>query len=246
MEVMAIIPARAGSKGVPGKNIRCLGGYPLIAWSIAAAKTAKKINRVIVSTDSPEYAAVARHYGAETPFLRPAEFSTDSSRDLDFLLHALGWLKEHEGCFPDFLVHLRPTNPLRDPEVIDQAIDLLASRPEASSVISVHPVDYPPCKYLKHGNDGYLTSYMEGVAIHIPRQECPQAFMSNGYVDVLRAGAVWTDKSQLGSKVLPLNTVDPSDIDVESDFQRTEDELPGRPLVLWKYLKDIGPIKIKD
>jgi N-acylneuraminate cytidylyltransferase len=221
-----------------------MGGHPLIAWSIAAAKLSRRITRVIVSTDSPDYAAVARHYGAETPFLRPAEFSTDTSRDLDFLLHALGWLKEHENYFPDFLIHLRPTNPVREPQVLDQAIELLAGRPEASSVVSVHPVEYPPCKYLKKDNDGYLVAYMDGVNIHIPRQECLQAFQSNGYVDVLRSVAVWADQNQLGSKILPLVTCDPGDIDVEQDVPCTEAKLSGAALVLRKYLEEIRPIKV--
>jgi N-acylneuraminate cytidylyltransferase len=242
-ESLALIPARAGSKGVIGKNVKLLGGHPLMAWSIAAAKLSPGISRVIVSTDSPDYAALASHYGAETPFLRPAEFSADGSLDIDFLLHALGWLKEHEDYFPDFLVHLRPTNPVRDPRVIGQAIGLLAGRPEASSVISVYPVDYPPCKYLKKDKAGYLVGYLDGVNINIPRQDCPEAFRSNGYVDVLRAAALWADQSQLGSKILPLVTLDPGDIDVEKDFSGTEAKLSGAAPALWQYLEKTGPVK---
>jgi len=240
MEVLAIIPARAGSKGVPHKNIRPLGGHPLFAWSIAAARLSRRVNRVIVSTDSPEYAALARHYGAETPFLRPAELSADNSLDIEFLLHALGWLKEHEKCFPDFLVHLRPTNPIREPRRLDQAIELLADRPEASSVVSVYQASYPPCKYLRLDEDGYLVSYMDYENINIPRQDCPVAFRSNGYVDVLRARSVWESGSQLGSKILPLATLDPGDIDVEEDFIRTEAKLSEAAQSLGNYLAEMG------
>ncbi|MDR1657040.1 MAG: acylneuraminate cytidylyltransferase family protein [Deltaproteobacteria bacterium] len=233
---MAIIPARSGSKGVSGKNIKLLGGHPLIAWSIAAAKLSQAITKVVVSTDSQEYATIASHYGAETPFLRPAEFSTDSSLDIDFLLHALGWLKEHENYFPDFLVHLRPTNPLRDPQVLDQAIGLITGRPEASSVISVYPVNYPPCKYLKKDNGGYLICYMDGVDINMPRQHCTQAYRSNGYVDVLRSSAVLATGTQLGARILPLITVDPGDIDSEDELQVTEKKMNEVACALKDYL----------
>lgn len=240
---MAIIPARSGSKGVPHKNIRPLAGHPLLAWSIAAAKLSKSIDRVLVSTDSEEYAHIAKRYGAEVPFLRPVEFSSDTSLDIDFLIHTLGWLKRHESSLPDFLVHLRPTNPVREPLVVDQAIALIAARSEATSVVSVYAMVYPPCKYLKMGPDGYLVTYMDGVDINIPRQDCPQAFRSNGYVDVLRTVSVWDSRSQLGAKILPLTTLDPGDIDVEEDFPRTEAEVSGAAPALRKYLEEVGPIK---
>ena len=111
-EVVALIPARAGSKGVPGKNIRLLGGYSLLAWSIAASLKTKSIDRVIVSTDSEEYATLARELGADVPFLRPAELSGDRSTDYDFVLHSLNWLRENSSE-PDYIVHIRPTTPFR-------------------------------------------------------------------------------------------------------------------------------------
>src|SRR3990172_9365646 len=100
-EVLAIIPARGGSKCIPRKNIRNFSGYPLIAWSIAAAKQSDSVTRVIVSTDDEEIAAVARQFGAETPFLRPAEHAQDNTTDLPVFVHALKWLAEHEGYKPD-------------------------------------------------------------------------------------------------------------------------------------------------
>src|SRR4030067_149898 len=99
-ETLAIIPARGGSKGIPRKNIRNFAGYPLIAWSIAAAKQSASVTRVIVSTDDEEIAAVARQFGAETPFLRPAEFSQDATPDLPVFRHALGWLAGHQNHRP--------------------------------------------------------------------------------------------------------------------------------------------------
>ena len=132
----AIIPARGGSKGVPKKSIALLCGFPLIAYSIAAAKLSKKIERVIVSTDSEEMAEVARSFGAETPFMRPAEFARDTSPDIEFVEHAISWFQKNESSVPEFLVHLRPTTPLRIPEDIDRAIEMLAKHKDATSLRS--------------------------------------------------------------------------------------------------------------
>jgi len=120
-KVIALIPARSGSKGVPNKNTRLLGGHPLIEWSIIAARKAKQIDRVIVSTDSREYAELSIRLGAEAPFLRPTEISGDRATDYDFVAHALNWL-EVNGGEPAHIVHLRPTTPFRNPDVIDDAI----------------------------------------------------------------------------------------------------------------------------
>ena len=105
IDIVAIIPARSGSKGVPDKNIKLLAGKPLIAYSIASAQLTDNIQRVIVSTDSERYAEIASEYGAETPFLRPAELSVDSSTDYDVLKHTLDWLQVNEGFQPEYLVY---------------------------------------------------------------------------------------------------------------------------------------------
>ena len=110
--VVAIIPARSGSKGVKNKNVRCLQGYPMISYSIVAARMSNSINRVIVSTDSERYGRIAQYYGAEVPFLRPAELALDMSSDIEFMEHAINWLYENEGFVPEYFVHLRPTYPL--------------------------------------------------------------------------------------------------------------------------------------
>ena len=120
--IVALIPARSGSKGVPNKNIRYLGDVPLIAYSIIAALKSTLIDRVIVSTDSEEYADIARNYGAEVPFIRPAEISGDTATDLQLFEHAISWFEKNENLVPQYFVHLRPTTPLRDPRIIDDAI----------------------------------------------------------------------------------------------------------------------------
>jgi len=119
MRILALIPARGGSKSVPKKNIRQVGGKPLLAYSIGHGLEAKRIDRVIVSTDSEEIAEIARFYGAEAPFIRPPELAQDYSLDIDFYRHALEWLREHEGYVPDAVINLRPTTPVRNPAVLD-------------------------------------------------------------------------------------------------------------------------------
>ena len=121
-DIMAFIPARAGSKSVVHKNIKLLKNHPLIAYSIRAALLTSGIDRVIVSTDSEEYAGISKEYGAEVPFIRPAKFAQDESGDFDWISHALGWFKKKEGISPRLIVHLRPTTPLRQPQVIERAL----------------------------------------------------------------------------------------------------------------------------
>lgn len=145
-KILAIIPARAGSKSVPNKNIREIAGKPMIAYSIEHALESKLINRVIVSTDSEQYAQIAKYYGAEVPFLRPAEYATDTALDYDVFFHALTWLKEHEGYQPDVVVQLRPTYPIRKAEDIDAMIQMLLDYPEADSVRSMAKAKEIPYK----------------------------------------------------------------------------------------------------
>lgn len=121
----AIVPARAGSKGVPNKNVRCIQGYPLMAYSIAVGILCSGVDRVIVSTDSPGYAAVAQHYGGEVPFLRPPEISGDNATDMEFMRHAIHWLAENEGKLPKFFMHLRPTYPFRRIDIVVDALETI-------------------------------------------------------------------------------------------------------------------------
>src|ERR1700761_5649374 len=148
-KIYAIIPARGGSKGVKGKNVRLLGGHPLIAWAIGAGELARTVDRVIVSPDSEEIAEVARRYGAEVPFMRPATLAADRSPDRDFVIHALNWFLENEGAEPDLLVHLRPTTPLRDPVKIDEAVSAIVEAPEATALRSAHALAESPHKMFQ-------------------------------------------------------------------------------------------------
>ena len=134
---LALIPARGGSKGIPRKNVRNFAGYPLIAWSIAAAKQSELVTRVIVSTDDEEIASVAREFGAETPFVRPAKFAEDNTTDLPVFEHALQWLAEDENYRPEIVAQLRPTSPIRPRGLVDDAIRILQSHADADSVRGV-------------------------------------------------------------------------------------------------------------
>ena len=135
-KIFAIIPARGGSKGLPGKNIRTLAGKPLIAWTIEHAKSSKYIDKVVVSTDDPEIAKIAKKYGAEVPFLRPKELATDDAKTIDVILHALNWLATRDDYY-DLLVLLEPTSPLRDVGDIDKCIEMLIGNPKAEAIVSV-------------------------------------------------------------------------------------------------------------
>src|SRR5512143_3661116 len=145
-EVLALIPARGGSKGIPRKNIRPFAGHPLIAYSIAAGRQANSVTRVIVTTDDEEIAQVARSYGAETPFLRPVDLAQDQTLDLPVFQHALKWLAQNEGYYPQALVHLRPTTPIRPPDLVDRSVALLLAHPEADSVRGITPAHQNPFK----------------------------------------------------------------------------------------------------
>jgi len=154
-EILAIVPARGGSKSIPRKNLIPVGGKPLIVYSIEQARTSRLVTRTIVSTDDPEIADVARAYGGEVPFLRPAEYAQDMSPDIDVFRHALQWLLDHEGYRPELVVHLRPTGPVRRVELIDQAIALMLEHAEADALRSVSVPVQTPYKMWRI-EDGYL------------------------------------------------------------------------------------------
>lgn len=226
-EVLALIPARGGSKSIPRKNIRPFAGYPLIAYSIAAGLAVGTVQRVIVSTDDVEIAAIARRYGAETPFLRPAEHSGDSTPDLPVFQHALRWLDEQEGYRPEIIVQLRPTSPFRRVAHIDAAVLRLVERPEADSVRTVCVPFQNPFKMWRVDPAGFMqplvqTPFRE--PYNMPRQQLPEVFWQTGYVDAAWADTLLEKNSMTGERILPL-VIDPSewiDIDSPDDWRRAE------------------------
>lgn len=231
MSVLAIIPARGGSKSIPHKNIRLLAGFPLIAYSIAAARAATLVKRVIVSTDDPDIAAVARTYGAEVPFLRPAEHARDDTPDLPVFQHALQWLAENEGYLPEIVVQLRPTSPFRRVWHIDQAVARLLDRPEADAVRTVCLPFQNPFKMWRIQPDGFMQPLIavEGAPepYNLPRQALPEVYWQTGYVDAARTDTILQQNSMTGQRILPL-VIDSSewvDIDSPDDWRRAERQL---------------------
>lgn len=228
-EVLAIIPARGGSKGIPGKNIRSFGGYPLIAFSIAAAKQSATVTRVIVSTDDKKIAEAARTFGAEVPFMRPAELAQDDTTDLPVFEHALRWLAENEGYHPDLVIQLRPTSPVRPRNCVDEAVALLNAHPEADSVRGVVPSGQNPYKmWHVEEKSGKMQPLMtlDGVRepYNAPRQSLPPTFWQTGHIDVIRPTAILEQHSMSGACILGFK-IDPRftvDLDKPSDWDAAE------------------------
>lgn len=237
--IYAIIPARGGSKGVPKKNIKYLKGYPLIAYSIAAAKLSKKIDRVIVSTESTEIAEIARKFGAEVPFLRPDEYAQDKSPDIDFINHAIDWFGHHENNQPYLLVHLRPTTPLRDPTLVDSAINSLIAKKNATSLRSAHELAEPPQKMMGM-NDVYLTGLFPQDTrpeyYNLPRQQFAKAYHPNGYVDIIKTDFVKNHGTLHGPKILGFVTPFTIEIDNPEDFRYLEYIVEKESHLLYDYL----------
>jgi len=223
MLVYAVIPARSGSKGIPGKNVRLLGGHPLLAWSIVAASCAKRIDRVFVSTDSDAYADIAKKYGAEVPFLRPAELAQDSSTDVEFLTHAITWWREHEGKLPDLIVLLRPTTPLRDPALLDIAIEKMLAIPFASSLCSGFELPESPAKNFKLNEDGTFSGFIGDEYLNLPRQKCPKGYVWDGYIDILRTDRILQFPNDIyGAHRLATLTPPGVEIDTLEEFEHVE------------------------
>jgi len=227
-EVLAIIPARGNSKSIPRKNIKEFAGYPLIAYSIAAALQAETVTRVIVSTDNEEIASVARDFGAEVPFLRPAEFAQDQTADLPVFEHALTWLNENEKYEPDVVIQLRPTSPVRPKDCIDSAVSILLNHPDADCVRGVVLAGQNPYKMWHVQPDGALKPILtvEGVreAYNAPRQELPPVYWQTGHIDAIRPETILKKKSMTGDVIYPL-IIDPSytvDIDTMTDWRNGE------------------------
>lgn len=203
-DILALIPARGGSKRVKNKNIRLLEGKPLIAYTIEAAKQSKCINRIIVSTDSKRIAKVAREYGAEAPFLRPSEIATPESTEFEFHLHALKWLKENEGYEPNLIVNLYPTSPFRKVSTIDKAIEKMLSHPEADSLRTVKRCSEHPYK-MWTSSEKYLSPFVSSKNSNIHTLSyhlLPEVYIQNASIYITRPRVIYKYKSTIGKKVM--------------------------------------------
>lgn len=224
-DVVAVIPARAGSKGVVDKNIKLLAGHPLIAYSIMAARLASSVNRIIVSTNSEEYANIAREYGVEVPFLRPDNISGDTSTDYDFVKHLLDWMLSNEGSIPKYLVHLRPTTPLREDGYIDAAINYMKKNDGATALRSVHEMSESAYKTFEIEGDCLKSIGTNSFALddsNSPRQKFEKTYQTNGYVDVIKTAYVIQNNKLHGDYVIAFVTPHIMEIDTVDDFDYLE------------------------
>lgn len=237
---IAIIPARSGSKSIKDKNLALLAGHPLIAFSIAAARMSRLTDRVIVSTDSQQYADLAIKYGAEVPFIRPAEISTDTSTDRDFMVHAMEWTKSHEGAVPEFWVHLRPTTPLRNPQHLDEAIQLLSKDAGATALRSAHKSPESPFKWFRKNTSGYFVALTtDDTALdrfNAPRQVFPDVFIPDGYVDIVRASFTMASNQMHGNRVLCYESPFCTEVDSAEELDRLTFEIDRKGSPLLEYL----------
>lgn len=224
--VWAIIPARVGSKGVINKNIRPLCGHPLIAHTIAVCKLSGEIQRTVVTTDSEKYAEISKVYGAEIPFLRPAEYAADSAQDIEFMKHAIMWFAENEDRLPEYWVHMRTTCPIRRVTLVDEAIEKIKLYPEASSLLSVCIPDDVLSPYKWMIRDGeYLKSifFENNDDANRPRQTYPTAYSRSIYVDIYKSKNIIDNEVLFGSCIIPFETKETIDIDTARDLERAED-----------------------
>ena len=224
---LALIPARAGSVRVPGKNMRLLGGKPLLAYTIEAALEAHRVSRVIVSTDSEATAMVARQFGAETPFLRPAEIAQSHSTEMEFFDHALSWLRDNEGYVPDLVVLLYPTSPFRRAESIDAAIETMLERPDADSLRSVTLCKEHPCKMWSMV-DGLLEPFVRDPerpdAHTLSYSLLPEVFIQNASIYIARTRTILEKRSPTGDVIVPfvMSEIESTDINTPLDFAFAE------------------------
>lgn len=236
MNILAVIPARSGSKSVPHKNIREICGKPMIAYSIEHALQSKYINRVIVSTDSEEYAEISRRYGAETPFIRPAEYATDTALDIDVFKHALTYLRDKEGYEADVVVQLRPTYPIRRISDIDNMIELCLADESIDSIRSMSKATEIPYKMWLEDEvdigDGFvrIKPLIDSIpeCYNMPRQQLPEVYYQNACIDVFRPRVVMDMNSMSGAVIIGYKMKENFDIDTEEEFIKAKEYIENR------------------
>lgn len=202
-KIIAIVPARGSSKGIPRKNIKLLAGKPLIVWTIEQAKRSRYIDRIIVSTDSEEIAETSEKSGAEVPFLRPEELARDNSPTIDAIMHAVNWFEERDQYF-DMVVLLEPTSPLRKKNDIDDAIELfIANIDKADALVSVGEVHLENPYIMKRVEDGYVKPFIEIDENFYQRQQLPKVYFPYGVVYLSKTDALKKYKTFYQEKTIP-------------------------------------------
>ena len=222
MNIVAVIPARSGSKSIKDKNITPYKGKPLIYYSIKTALKSKYINRVIVSTDSNKYKKISIKFGAEVPFLRPKKYSSDNSVDYDYILHASKFLIKNK-YYPDLIILLRPSTPNRVTHVVDKAINFfIRNLKKYDSMRSVSEFSQPAQKLFMIKDKqlkGFFDKSLHGEYHAYPRQKFPRTYLPNGYIDILKP-KFFLNKSKLYGKMCPFLTKETLDIDYKEDLKK--------------------------
>jgi CMP-N,N'-diacetyllegionaminic acid synthase len=214
--VYSIIPARSGSKTIKNKNIYIVNNKPLLYYSIMTSKKSKLIDRTFLLTDSKKYSKIGLKYGAEIPYLRSKGVSGDKTSDVITILDFLKQLKKNKIVLPEYIVHLRPTSPIREPILIDKAIKKFHNFNKYTSLRSVHEMDESAYKTAEIVNNSLVSSFNRNKnmdLINDPRNSFPKTFFTNGYVDVLKTKYIIKYKKIHGNNVYPFKTPDPHDID---------------------------------
>jgi len=223
MNIVAIIPARSGSKSIKDKNIILYKNKPLIYHSIQIALKSKLVNRVIVSTDSIKYAKLSTKFGAEVPFLRPKIISKDSSNDSGWIFHSIDYLINKEKYYPDLIIHLRPTSPNREIKTFEKGIKwFLKNKDSSTSMRSVSIFSQPPQKLFqikKKFLTGFFNKKYKGEYHSRPRQDYPKTYLPNGYIDILKTSYILKSKKIYGNKILSYVTSPILDIDTKQDLK---------------------------
>jgi len=223
MRVLGIVPARSGSKGIPNKNVRLLAGIPLLARAVRAGVEAGIVDRVLLTTDSEEMAAVGRAAGAETPFIRPPDLAQDNTPMLPVIQHALRFVMD-EGWTPDIVVLLQPTAPFRRKGDLVKAVELIRSSPETDSVVSVEaiPDHYAPHFAMKIEGGRLLPFLPEGLRV-TRRQDAPQSYTRNGQFYVMRRTTLLEKDSIYGQICVPIVTTHKAvNLDTMEDWVEAE------------------------
>jgi len=232
VKVFALVTARSGSKGVPDKNIKQIGGHSLLDWSIKLCLKSQIISQVYLSTDSENYANIGKECGALVPFLRPQELASDTTNDLDVIKHFLSVIDEKS----DALVHIRPTTPLRDPLILNKAIEMFFSKKnELTSLRSVHEMSESAYKSFEVNDKGFLStigSMESGDKANLPRQAFPKTYVANGYVDVLDPNYILKENKLHGDKILAFQTPVVTEVDSIEDLEYIEWQITKHPHLL--------------
>jgi len=223
-KILALIPARGGSKGVPRKNIRHLGGHPLLAYAVEICKQSSLIGRFLVSTDDEEIAEVARQYGADVPFLRPPELARDDSPVKPTFTHALDWLQEHEDYVPDFVIQLRPTSPFRKLTDIENVVKIWRET-DCEAVRSVSLVEtgaHPYQALIEKDGVGEFYILDPEIRKNFGRQWLPPFYKANGLVDAYTLESVNKYPKMRGNQMQLYKVQETVNIDTETDFEFAE------------------------